>query len=51
MPAGVSAGDGPPSTVAVIPGVVPHLEEWLGRPLTAEPGGVTAIGALISAVG
>jgi len=37
--------------VAVIPAVVAHLSEWLGRDLEAEPGSVSAHDALISALG
>jgi 2',3'-cyclic-nucleotide 2'-phosphodiesterase (5'-nucleotidase family) len=52
MPAGVSArpGSGDPASVAVIPGAVPRLAEWLGRDVQAAPGGVTARDALIAAL-
>jgi hypothetical protein len=51
MPAGTSFGSASPQTVAVIPGVVAHLCEWLGRDLAAEPAGVCARDALIGALG
>jgi len=50
MPAGVSRGGRPAASVACIPGVVPHLEEWLGRGLDPQPGGVSALEALRSAL-
>jgi hypothetical protein len=50
MPPGTSVGRRTPSTVAVIPGVIAHFAEWLGRDLDAEPGGVTAADALIGAL-
>jgi 2',3'-cyclic-nucleotide 2'-phosphodiesterase (5'-nucleotidase family) len=50
MPAGTSVGSGRPTTVAVLPAVVPHLAEWLGSDLTAEPAGVSARDALIGAL-
>jgi hypothetical protein len=50
MPAGTSAGPGEPATVAVIPGVVPRLSEWLGRELDGEPAGVSARDALVAAL-
>jgi 2',3'-cyclic-nucleotide 2'-phosphodiesterase (5'-nucleotidase family) len=48
MPAGTSIGTAAPASVAVIPGVVPHLAEWLGRDLDAEPAGISAPDALIA---
>jgi hypothetical protein len=51
MPAGTSRGADPPATVAVIPGVLGHLEEWLGRPLDTTPSGVSARDALVAALG
>jgi 2',3'-cyclic-nucleotide 2'-phosphodiesterase (5'-nucleotidase family) len=51
MPAGTSFGSASPQTVAVIPGVVAHLCEWLGRDLAAEPAGVSARDAVIGALG
>jgi hypothetical protein len=42
MPAGTSVGARAPSNVAMIPGVVPHLSEWLGRDVDAQPTGVSA---------
>jgi 2',3'-cyclic-nucleotide 2'-phosphodiesterase (5'-nucleotidase family) len=50
MPPGSTVGAAAPRTVAVIPGVVPHLAEWLGRDLTPEPTGVSAPDALIAAL-
>jgi 2',3'-cyclic-nucleotide 2'-phosphodiesterase (5'-nucleotidase family) len=50
MPPGSSVGAAAPRTVAVIPGVVPHLAEWLRRDLTTEPAGVSAPDALIAAL-
>jgi 2',3'-cyclic-nucleotide 2'-phosphodiesterase (5'-nucleotidase family) len=47
MPAGISSGADEPATVAVIPGALPRLSEWLGRDLEAAPGGVTARAAMI----
>jgi 2',3'-cyclic-nucleotide 2'-phosphodiesterase (5'-nucleotidase family) len=47
MPAGVSAGNGEPSTVAVVPWVVPRLAELLGRDLAGEPAGEGARAALL----
>ena len=49
MPPGTSVG-ATPASVAVIPAVVPHLVEWLGRDLDAAPGGVAATDALIAAL-
>jgi hypothetical protein len=49
MPAGTSVA-ATPASVAVIPAVVPHLVEWLGRDLDAAPGGVAATDALIAAL-
>jgi hypothetical protein len=37
-------------TVAVIPGVVPHLSEWLGPEVATEPAGVAARTALVAAL-
>ena len=43
MPPGLSAERRSPATVAVIPAVVAHLAEWLGREIDADPSGVAAI--------
>jgi 2',3'-cyclic-nucleotide 2'-phosphodiesterase (5'-nucleotidase family) len=51
MPPGSSVGAAAPRSVAVIPGVVPHLAEWLGRDLETQPGGVSARDALIARLG
>ena len=50
MPAGISSGADEPATVAVIPGALPRLSEWLGRDLEASAGGVTARAAMIGAL-
>jgi hypothetical protein len=50
MPAGVSTPGESPTSVAVIPGVVAHLSEWLGRDLVTQPGGCTAIHARVGAL-
>ena len=50
MPAGTSRGGREPATVAVIPAVVAHLSEWLGRELEGDPAGVPARAAVIAAV-
>jgi hypothetical protein len=50
MPVGVSAAAREPATVAVIPGVVPHLSEWLGREVRSAPAGVPAREALVAAL-
>jgi hypothetical protein len=47
MPAGVSAGDGEPESVAVMPWVVPRLAELLDRDLVAEPAATGARAALL----
>jgi 2',3'-cyclic-nucleotide 2'-phosphodiesterase (5'-nucleotidase family) len=47
MPAGVSAGNGEPGTVAVMPWVVPRLAELLGRDLVSEPASGGARAALL----
>jgi 2',3'-cyclic-nucleotide 2'-phosphodiesterase (5'-nucleotidase family) len=47
MPAGVSAGNGEPETVAVMPWVVPRLAELLGRDLVSEPASGGARAALL----
>jgi 2',3'-cyclic-nucleotide 2'-phosphodiesterase (5'-nucleotidase family) len=47
MRAGVSAGNGEPRTVAVVPWVVPRLAELLGRDLASEPAGEGARSALL----
>ena len=47
MPAGVSAGNGEPGTVAVMPWVVPRLAELLGRDLVSEPATGGARAALL----
>ena len=44
------ARPGRPASVACIPGVVPHLSEWLDRELEPEPAGVPALDALVRAV-
>jgi hypothetical protein len=46
MPAGVSVDGRVPATVAVLPGVVAHLSEWLGRDVEAQAAGADAIRAL-----
>jgi hypothetical protein len=46
MPAGVSSRRADPSTVAVLPFVVPRLAELLGRDLVGEPAGTGARDAL-----
>jgi len=51
MPAGVARGSGAAASVACIPGVVPHLSDWLDRELEPEPAGVPALEALVRAVG
>jgi hypothetical protein len=50
MPAGVSRGPGAPASLACIPGVVPHLAEWLDRELDPEPASVPALEALARAI-
>jgi hypothetical protein len=50
MPAGTSVGRREPATVAVIPGVVPLLSQWLGREVECEPAGVPAREALVAAL-
>ena len=50
MPAGVSAGNGEPGTVAVMPWVVPRLAEVLGRDLVSEPASGGARAALLRAL-
>ena len=47
MPAGVSAGNGEPETVAVMPWVAPRLAELLGRELVSEPASGGARAALL----
>ena len=47
MPAGVSAANGEPETVAVVPWVVPRLAELLGRDLVSEPASGGARAALL----
>jgi 2',3'-cyclic-nucleotide 2'-phosphodiesterase (5'-nucleotidase family) len=49
MPAGISAGDGEPRTLAVLPGVTAMLSDWLGRDVDGTPAGVTAHSALLKA--
>jgi hypothetical protein len=34
----------------MIPGVLPHLSEWLGRDVDAQPTGVSARDALVAAL-
>jgi hypothetical protein len=48
MPLGLSAGTRGSGTVAMIPGVVPRVSEWLGRELSAEPAGVEVRSAVAS---
>jgi hypothetical protein len=50
MPAATSAAGDDPETVAVIPGAVAHLSEWLGRTVASEPAGVPARKALVAAL-
>src|SRR3954451_14834232 len=50
MPAGTSVGPGEPHAVAIIPGVVEHLCDWLGRDVEAQPSGVSARDALVRAL-
>jgi hypothetical protein len=50
MPAGISYAVPSPATVAVIPGVVAHLSQWLGRDVVAQPTGHSAPDALIGAL-
>ena len=51
MPAGVSAENGEPETVAVMPWVVPRLAELLGRDLVSEPGSEGARTGLLRVLG
>jgi hypothetical protein len=46
MPVGLSTCRHSPTSVAVIPAVVPHLSEWLGRELDAEPASVDGVQAV-----
>ena len=46
MPAGLSARRPSPTSVAVMTAVIPHLSEWLGRDIDAEPAGVDTVQAL-----
>jgi hypothetical protein len=46
MPAGISAVRETPAMVAMFPGVVPRVSEWLGRDVAATPTGVSAVDAL-----
>jgi hypothetical protein len=48
MPLGLSAGTRDSGTVALIPGAVPRMSEWLGRELNAEPAGVEVRSAVAS---
>lgn len=50
MPAGVSAAVEAPATVAVIPGVLPHLRAWLDRDVEAEPTGCSPAEPLLRAL-
>jgi hypothetical protein len=50
MPPGVARGAAAPASVACVPGVVPHLAQWLDRDLTPQPAGVPALDALTRAV-
>ena len=47
MPAGLSAGNGEPETVAVVPWALPRLAELLGRDLVGEPASGGARAALL----
>jgi len=51
MPAGVSARNGQPETVAVMPWLVPRLAELLGRELASEPASGGARAALLRVLG
>jgi len=51
MPAGVARNSAEPLSLACIPGVLPHLSDWLDRELAPSPGGVTALDALARAIG
>ena len=51
MPAGVSASNGQPETVAVMPWLVPRLAELLGRELASEPASGGARAALLRVLG
>jgi 2',3'-cyclic-nucleotide 2'-phosphodiesterase (5'-nucleotidase family) len=48
MRLGVSAGTRDSGTVAMVPGAVPRVSEWLGRDVNAEPAGVEARRAVAS---
>jgi 2',3'-cyclic-nucleotide 2'-phosphodiesterase (5'-nucleotidase family) len=48
LPLGLSAGPRASGTVAMIPGAVPRLSEWLGREVNAEPTGVEVRSAVAS---
>ena len=51
MPAGVSARNDEPGTVAVMPWVVPRLAELLGHDLASEPASGGARAALLRVLG
>ena len=46
MPAGANAVRETATTVAMFPGVVPRMPEWLGRDVATTPTGVSAVDAL-----
>ena len=48
MPLGLSAGARDCGTVAMIPGAVPRVSDWLGREVNAEPAGVEVRSAVAS---
>jgi 2',3'-cyclic-nucleotide 2'-phosphodiesterase (5'-nucleotidase family) len=48
MPLGLSTGSRDSGTVAMIPGAVPRVAEWLGHEVTAEPAGVEVRSAVAS---
>lgn len=50
MPVATSAGAAEPGSVAVMPGLVPQLSEWLGRDLDPVPAGIGARTALARAL-
>jgi hypothetical protein len=50
MPPGVSVGAATQTSVAVLPALVGHLAEWLGREVVGAPGGVRARDALTGAL-
>lgn len=46
MPIGAATGPAEPGSVAVTPGLVPQLSQWLGRDLGTEPAGIGARSAV-----